>query len=290
LHTLRLLATHGFYALILILTTRIITDAGTIIVGAFVGVSAVTYYAIASSLTTYAYSVISCITTTIPPAASHLEAMGNEEGLKVLCIGGTKSVLMIGLPILITYILTGDLFLRLWVGEAFGQSYLPLALLSVAWAFNYLQVCALCALIGLSRHKVAAWMALVQSFLNVGLSIVLVKSMGMLGVAWGAMLASVVMNLIFQVHALRQLQIPIGRFVNQAVLPWAATMLPFTLVLGFLTVVYPPARLINYFAEVAVAVSCMMLFLPWLGLNSNERVMVRSSFGRWLKSAKFTPS
>ena len=271
---LKLLANHGFYAYILIGGTRVITDAGNIVVGAFVGATAVAIYAIASSLTTYATSVISGISTTIPPAASKLEAMGEYKGLQALCIRGTKFILLTGLPVLLTFILTGETFIRLWVGEDFIASYPPLVLLSLSWAFNYLQSAAACILIGLSRHKIAAWLVLVQAALNLSLSLILVRSMGMLGVAWGALMSSVVMNLVFQVHGLRLLGISLWSFLRQAIVPTALALIPFVVVLEFLSYSFSPTRLLTYFLHVALAIGGLLIFLPWFGLSRSERNMV----------------
>lgn len=270
-NTIKLLANHSFYAFMLIGATRIITDTGNIIIGVFVGTAAVAFYAIAGSLTTYATNVISGISTTIPPAASHLEVKGDQEGLKILCIGGTKYILLSGLPILLTFILSGETFIKLWVGEGFSGSYPPLVLLSLAWAFNYLQSAAACILMGISRQKVAAWLVLAQSLLNLGLSLYLVQSNGMLGVAWANMITSVVMNLAFQAHALHVLGIATGRFVVQALLPTGVALLPFVAVLEVLFVFSPPTGLLTYFLHVALASCCMLACLPWLGLSQGER-------------------
>jgi O-antigen/teichoic acid export membrane protein len=283
---LRILAHHGLYAYILIGATRIITDAGNVILAAFVGAAAVTFYSIAASLTTYATNVISGISTTIPPAASDLEAKGDHEGLKALCIRGTKFVLLAGLPVLLTFILTGDTFIRLWIGEDFYASYPLLVLLSIAWAFNYLQSAAACVLIGLSRHKMAAWLVLAQAILNLGLSLFLVRPMGMLGVAWGALTASVIMNLVFQVHALRLLGISGKRFLAQAITPAAIALIPFVLVLESLSSSFPPSGLLNYFLHVAFAVGSMLIFLPWFGLNRRERHLVWGNLRHYIPSIK----
>lgn len=283
--TFTMLGHHSIFAFILIGGTRIITDAGNILVGAFVGAAAVTFYAIAGSLTTYALSVIGGISTTIAPRASDLEARGNHEGLKTLCLTGTRFILLIGLPILLTFVLSGDMFVRLWVGEGYGQSYGPLVLLSISWAFNFIQSASACILMGVSRHKIAAWLVLVQAALNVVLSLYLVRSIGMLGVAWGALISSVVMNLVFQVHALRLLEIPIGRFFVQAIAPAGIALLPFAAALVMLFATYTPPNLLVYFGCVGIAVACMAVFVPWLGLTRDEREAGWRRIAGWMQQA-----
>lgn len=283
--TFTMLGHHSIFAFILIGATRIITDAGNIIVGAFVGASAVTFYAIAGSLTTYALNVISGISTTIAPRASDLEARGDHEGLKTLCMTGTRFILLIGLPILLTFVISGDMFVRLWVGEGYGESYGPLILLSLSWACNFVQSASACILMGVSRHRMAAWLVLVQAALNVTVSLYLVRSMGMLGVAWGALISSAVMNLIFQIHALHLLGITMARFLLHSVVPAGIASLPFVAVLASLVASYNPPNLFFYFACVGIAVFCMALCAPWLGLTRGERELVWRRIDGWMQQA-----
>lgn len=283
--TFTMLGHHSVFAFVLIGATRIITDAGNILVGAFVGAAAVTFYAIAGSLTTYALSVISGISTTIAPRASDLEARGDHEGLKALCMTGTRFILLIGLPILLTFVISGDIFVTLWVGEGYGESYGPLILLSVSWAFNFIQSASACILMGVSRHRMAAWLVLAQAALNVVVSLYLVRSMGMMGVAWGALIASVVMNMVFQVHALRMLDIPLARFFVQAIVPAGIALVPFAVVLVTLFASYTPPNLLVYFVCVGIAVACMALCVPWLGLTRDERDTVWRCITGWMQQA-----
>lgn len=283
--TFAMLGHHSLFAFILIGATRIITDAGNILVGAFVGAAAVTFYAIAGSLTTYALSVVGGISTTVAPRASDLEARGDHEGLKILCMTGTRFILLVALPILLTFVLSGDMFVRLWIGEGYGQSYGPLVLLSISWAFNFIQSASACILMGVSRHKIAAWLVLVQAALNVVLSFYLVRSMGMIGVAWGALISSVVMNIVFQVHALRLLEIPFSRFLAQAVAPAVVALLPFATLLMVLFATHTPTTLLVYFACVGIAVAGMALFVPWLGLTRDEREALWRRMAGWMQQA-----
>jgi O-antigen/teichoic acid export membrane protein len=157
-------------------------------------------------------------------------------------------------------------------------------LLSLGWAFNYVQATAACILIGLSRHKIAAWLVLVQAALNLGSGLFLVQSMGMLGVAWGALIASIIMNLVFQVHALRQLGISGKRFLVQAIVPTAIALLPFVAVLEFLSSSLPPVSLSTYFLHIALAVGSALVFLPWLGFSAAERKLVWHNLKHWMQS------
>jgi O-antigen/teichoic acid export membrane protein len=131
----------------------------------------------------------------------------------------------------------------------------------------------------------AAWLVLVQAALNVVLSLYLVRSMGMMGVAWGALISSVVLNVVFQVHALRLLEIPISRFFTQAVAPAGIALLPFAAILMMLFATYTPSNLLVYFVCVGIAVAGMALFVPWLGLTRDERETMWRRMAGWMQQA-----
>ena len=245
------------------------------IVGVFLGTSMVSFYAVASSLTNYVFGVVSGISTTISPLASAYDAQGNQEGLQALCLTGTKTILLVGLPILATFVLAGEMFLKLWVGEGMIGSYPPLIFLSVAWGMNLLSLSSSCVLIGVSRHQTAAWCVLGQAVLDVGCSLALVRDYGVVGVAVGAMIAASIMNLVLQLHALRVLGIPVRMFVQQALAPAILSVVPFVLMLALVMRTLPPTGMVGFFVCVTLAVGFFLLLLPVIGLNSVERAYVK---------------
>lgn len=279
--TVALLGNHSISAFIMIGAMRLITDAGNVIVGIFAGVSMVSLYAVASSLTNYVLGVVSGISTTISPLASEYDARGDSAGLKTLCLRGTKGILLVALPILSTFVLGGDLFITLWIGDALLGSYAPLVLLSGAWTMNILTLASSCTLIGLSRHRTAAWFVLGQALLDVVLSLVLVRFYGVAGVAAGAMLAAVVMNIAIQIHALRVFDIPVVVFAGKAVAPAVLALIPFVVCLPAALAVLHPTGLLEYFLCVGVAVGAYVALLPWTGLTAVERSEAKEYVLRW---------
>ena len=280
--TVKKIGVHGFYAYIQIGGMRVITDIGVVIIGAVLGAVPVTFYAIAMSLTTYTRQLVLGFSQPISPAASRLEAKGDFQGIRALCMTGTKYVLMVALPILATFILTGDEFILLWIGEGFEASYVPLILLSIAWGFSFLHTPTNQILLGISRHKTVAWLVLVQAVATLTLSLVLVRSYGIIGVALGLLIPSVVIHLIIQIHALRLLEIPLLKFLSNAIAPACVTVIPFIILLKLLVVTLAPSGLVGYFLMIGVAVAGMLVFLPWAGLTRDERdMMVEYVSRRW---------
>lgn len=288
--TLKILANHGTYAYILLAASRVVTDAGVIIAGLVAGAQAAAIYGVATTLTSYANSVVSGISTVVAPMASTLEVKGEAKDLQTLCTRGSKYILFVGLPILFTFIISGETFLTLWIGEEMRASYGPLVLLSLGWAFNYGQTAGASILMGLSRHKVAAWLSLIQALLYLTLSSILGYWYGLLGVAGGAFISSAIIATLVQIHALRVLDIPLGRFLLEALAPTASSLVPFVAVLFLLSATLPPHGLLVYFFQVGMAVCSMLILLPWVGMERQERTAIWDRLNRWLQMLRRSSS
>jgi O-antigen/teichoic acid export membrane protein len=267
----KILSNHGFFSFIIVGSRGILTDAGIVLVGLFLGPAAVTVYSIGASLTNYANQLVSGITTTLTPAASALDANNSSQKLIKLSLNSAKLILLIGYSILITYLVSGDIFISLWLGKQFAVAYTPLILLSFCWAFFYLQSPFLVILIGLSRHKVPALLMLVQAFLSVGLGVFLVQTNGIPGVAWAAFIASVFTNSISMLYGLRALGVSFLTYLRKTLFPALLGLIPFGVTLTLLTNFYQPVGLFGYFSQITASMVTMGILLPWLGLDSQER-------------------
>ncbi len=268
--TVKRLANHGLFSFIALGAMRLLTDAGIVLVGVFIGPAAVTIYSIGVSLTTYANQLVSGITTTLTPAASALEAKKDWENLVDLCLSSAKFILLIGFTILLTYIISGDTFISLWLGKEYALSYTPLVLLSLSWGFYYLQNAIFVILIGLSKHKIPALLMLGQAVLNVSMGFYFVQQVGMIGVAWGALIASGVMNGLSLRYGLSKLGISGRQYFVKTLVPAFLGLLPFAISLITISFLFEPNNLLTYFIQVFVSLFMACMCLPWLTLNPME--------------------
>ena len=269
--TVKLLGTHGIFSFILIGSRGILTNSGIVLVGAFIGPAAVTVYSIGVTLTTYATQIVNGITATLAPAASALDAKKSGQKLIDLSLNSAKLILITGYSILITYLISGDLFISLWLGDEYRVGYAPLILLSFCWAIFYLQSPFLGILTGLSRHKIPAFLMLGEVCLSISLGVALVQRDGMLGVAWGALFAGIITGISSLLYGLRVLEVSILTYLRRTLLPALLALIPFGCTLTMLPILYQPTGLLEYFSQVILSLLIMGCFLPWLGLDSQER-------------------
>ena len=84
---------------IFIIAVQIITNTDNLVVGAFIGVQIVAFYAIGGSLMDYSWRVVSAVSTTFTPIASTQKLRAKDEDLRRFPLRGTQATLAIAIPI-----------------------------------------------------------------------------------------------------------------------------------------------------------------------------------------------
>lgn len=194
---MRPLWSYSFYVFIQTVALQLIYQTDNLVVGGFISASAVTFYAIGNSLCRYTDQFAGAMSMTFVPAASTFDAGGDGEKLRNLYRIGTRSILIVALPILVTLLTRGHTFVRLWMGEQYAHaSGQVLVILATALMFGLANNTAGAISMGTDRHKFVALCALAEGVSNLTLSIVLVHFIGLNGVALGTMIPSLVIHLV----------------------------------------------------------------------------------------------
>jgi len=196
--TLRQIWVYSSYAFLTTIAVQLVYQADNLVVGAFISAAAVTYYAIANNLCRFANQIISSIGGTFVPAASTYEAAGDAAGLLALYKNGTRTTIMVSLPILVTLAIRGRTFVNLWMGPQYGHSSgILLIILCSALFFAFANRTAASIAFGVEKHKTAALWAIGEGIANLALSVILVHWYGIYGVALGTMIPSLFVQLFF---------------------------------------------------------------------------------------------
>ena len=189
---------YSAYAFLITIGGAIINYTDNGIVGLFLSPGAVTFYAISANLILCSREVISTMSNMFVPVASGFDAGGRTEQLRQLLVRGTQASLLISLPISIVLFVRGKTFIGLWMGPEYGVisgSLLQILLLNQVLTIANLTSSGI--VYGMAKHRpLAAW-ALFEAVTNLLLSVILVKRMGVYGVAWGTAIAGVICNLVF---------------------------------------------------------------------------------------------
>ena len=196
--TLQKIWSYSVYVFLTGIAVQLVYQSDNIVVGAFISTSAVTYYAIANNLSRYATQVIGSLSTAFVPAASTYEAEGNTSGLQMLYKNGTRVMLMVSLPMMITLIFRGSTFIGLWMGQQYShRSGIVLILLSISLLIGFANRTAGSIAFGIEKHKPVAIVAICEGLTNLALSVILARRYGLYGVAIGTLIPSLAAQLLF---------------------------------------------------------------------------------------------
>jgi len=189
---------YGAYAFLITIGGAIINYTDNGVVGVFLSPGAVTFYAIAANLIVCSREMISTMSNMFVPVASGFEAGGRTEQLQQLLLRGTQASLLLSLPISVVMFLRGRTFIGLWMGTEYAA--ISGGVLQILLLNQVLTVANLTSggiVFGMQKHRpLAAW-ALFEALANLLLSVILVRRIGIYGVAWGTAIAGVICNLVF---------------------------------------------------------------------------------------------
>src|SRR5688572_30427709 len=109
----------------------------TLIVGAYISVSAVAFFAIGHVLVESVRQVLLTVGPVFMPIASRFDATGRTDSLRRLVSTGTRLILVLILPILVTLYVRGETFIGLWMGQDYAEpASAVLRVLAIAMFFQ----------------------------------------------------------------------------------------------------------------------------------------------------------
>jgi O-antigen/teichoic acid export membrane protein len=263
--TLKRIWTYSSYAFLTTIAIQLIYQTDTIVVGKFVSVAAVTYYAIAYSLCAYTSQAINSIGATFVPAASTYEAAGDTNSLLMLYKNGTRATLAVSVPILITLMVRGRSFIGLWMGPQYSHSSgTVLIILCSALLFAFANRTAQAIAFGVEKHKMSAIWAIGEGVTNLALSIVLGRRYGIYGVAIGTMVPSLIVHLVLWPGYISKL---VGLSYSEVVwkvwTPVYLSSIPFAIATYAVNVLFPAHHLTVFFLQV---IAVLPIFFITIGL------------------------
>ncbi|MFP4551855.1 MAG: flippase [Spirochaetales bacterium] len=196
LSVLKALLGYGGVATVIRVADLLRTQLDTVVVGRFVGVDATGEYGLAALLVRYMTMFVTATMGVLTPRFSALDGRSDSVGLRELFFAGTKVSAFLSVGIAVGVIVLGPRFIGLWVGEGYRDAGEVLVVLSVAFVFALSQSPSISVLLALNKHRGYALISILEALVNVGLSIMLARTYGIVGVALGTMIPVLVVKLL----------------------------------------------------------------------------------------------
>jgi O-antigen/teichoic acid export membrane protein len=252
--TLAKLWTYSFYVFLINVALQVTYYTDNVVVGAFLSPAAVTFYAIGGVLIAYARQIVTAMTTTFTPLASTYEAQGSYQKLRELLIHGTRAALIISLPIAAGLFFRGHTFIRLWMGEQYTQlsgTVMQILLLSMVLS-SANETCG-GIVYGMEKHKRLAFWAIGEAAANLILSVILVRRMGIYGVAWGTSIPSVIVQLLLWPRYISALVgVRVRTYLWETWCRTALAIIPFALGCLIAEKFWPVTNLLMFFVQMSI--------------------------------------
>jgi O-antigen/teichoic acid export membrane protein len=214
LETLRTIAGYSLNAFLAMVAGRISFQTDALVIGAFLAPRFITFFVIAARLVNYSKELLRAVTAVLTSAVSSLEARGDHANIRQLFVDGTRWVLLLAVPVQVGLIVLGRPFLRLWLGADYvAPCYPVLLILSAPLALALSQSVSARILYGTGQLRWFSRAMLAEALCNLALSLILVRSHGIEGVAWGTTVPNVIANIAVAWYTGRSLGVSLRDYV-----------------------------------------------------------------------------
>ena len=273
---LRLIFSFSLLSFLIHVSGRLIYYTDALVIAAFLPIGLLTFFSIGGSLVEYARTLISSVSYTTSPMASSLDGAGEHGRIRTLLTTSARFSTMILLPVAVTFLFRGSSFIGLWMGEAYAESSgHVLAILSLPLLFHAGTHGAGGIMLGIGKHKPMVFAMLVEAAANVALSVALVQTMGIAGVAWGTAIPSLVSSVAFWPwYVRRAVGVPVSDYLKLVwIRPWAATV-PFALGTAAVERLWPASTMAQFFVQVGLCLIPAGGMYWWVCFSRSDRQAV----------------
>ena len=267
---LRELTSFSVYMLVIDWARKLNYELDTVVIAVFMNTAAVALWSVGQRVVDAIVRLTIQLSDVLFPAVVDHDVSHRSDRLQAIFLIGTRLSLATVVPVAAALVLLADPLVRAWVGPAFSGSVPVLQLLAVTIVFRVGNGTAATLLKGAGRHRFVAAVNVATGLVNLALSVVLVRTMGLAGVALGSLvpvgLAAVF--IIFPAGS-RRVGLPLREAVYKAV--WPAVW-PVVVMTAYLAVTRRlVTSLVGVGAEMGVALAlygtCFILF----GIAPEER-------------------
>jgi O-antigen/teichoic acid export membrane protein len=268
----------GSATLVMSVALLLVNQVQPIIVASFLGTAWVTYFTIGRYLSVHYYSLVSALSITLTTAFTHHHAAGNRSELTALYLSASRLIGALSAFVGTGVLLFGPRFLALWMGVKYLQgdfryrSDVVLLLMMAAIFLRGFFCVSSHFLLGCRYLRFLSTLRMVEAAATLVLGLLLIKPLGLAGVAAGSLVPMGVSHLIFLMpYALRRLQLPGRQYFADVIKPSlavaAATGLPGLVLSAWL----PPRSWAAFLTEVLIASACAVAVFWSTAVRSAER-------------------
>lgn len=280
----------SIYVFIIDVAVQIGFNLDNVVVGAALGTSAVAVYAVSLRIADYQRQLSNQFNGLLFPLAVRFGAGGRRAELERMLIEGTRIALIMVTGVTICVIGLGGPLIAAWMGPAFQAGVVPLYVLAITGIVLVGQGPLGNILLGTGHHRLVAYCSLAEAITNLIISVLLVRRLGMLGVAIGTAVPIVIANVfVLLPAACRSLGFRPVAFLRLVMAAPAMGAMPAIAACVVLRLAFPPSSLAAVMIE-GVIVCLVYAASVWaFGVPRDIRASYLEHGRSLLASLRLTP-
>ena len=252
------------------------------VIAGFLGLSLVTVYSIAARLIRYFISFITSAVGILIPMFSQYEAKGDYGSIRDKFVFTTKISSYLEFFVGGVLIMFGNTFIQLWVGPEYKDAYPILLVLVIPIMLALMQAPSVQLVFGISKHKFFAISNLCEGAVNLMLSLILVRKIGLIGVALGTAIPMLIVKIFIQpVYVCKSIEFPLRKYYIEIL---GGTAIKSIFVLGvfwlfaksFIVCDYTRLFILICLQAVLFAVVIFFIGLNKIEQNSFKRLLIKT--------------
>jgi len=270
--------TFGTWNFVTASSDRLISYTDGLVIAAFMPVAAVAPFAIAANLRSYFDEIFVRIEFVFFPAVTELDARGDQAGLRQVYLVSSKFMLLGSIFLGSIGIFLARDFFRLWIGSSFAE---PMGHPSVATIFYLLLVGSMISvaqrigyqvLLGTRRVKLLALLFAAEGTCNLVISLALVPSYGLIGVALGTLIPALLFQGFVQpLFVCQSLQISLSTYCQQVLMRPALLMATLAPLFVLARPLFPSDDWASFLFTTAAMFSLASPLVLLIGFTKSER-------------------
>jgi O-antigen/teichoic acid export membrane protein len=271
----------SLYLFVINLAGQISFNIDNVVIGAFLGPASVAVYTIALRLAEYQRRLCDQFSGMLFPVAMAFGADGDRGALTRTLIEGNRlaMTLVAGASVCLVGF-SGPLIVD-WMGPVFASSVVPFDILAIAGVVVVSQAASSNVLIAVGRHRLVTGIWMAEAAANLLLSVVLVRRIGLVGVAIGTLVPLVVGHFVVMLTAAcRAVGVSVVRCVYETARPAAVAGGLAASTCVALRMVWPPASVSAVMVEGALVGAAYVMSLATVGFDGATRRAYATQVGR----------
>lgn len=268
----------SFFLFLISIAIQVGTHVDNLIIGAYLGTSAVAIYTVAMRLSEYHRQLCGQFTGFLFPVIVRFHASRDADALRATLLEGTRLGLGLASGVALGLVIFGRDLVGLWMGPGFESAVVPLYVLALAGILMVAQGPTGNILLGTGRHRLVAGASMAEIGLNVAITVALIGRLGLTGAAVGTAIPFVLINLFLLIPiACRSVGVPMRRFFSIAVVPTFAGLIPAAIAGMYLRSFGAPSSVTVLFLQSALVGAVYLAGFWIIGLDRQDRVHYLSS-------------